>query len=462
MGDDIFVWRSRLHASAEDAFAWHARPGALERLTPPWAPVEIVERHGGIEDGARVVLRIPVGPARVRWVAEHRGFVPGREFRDVQVAGPFACWEHTHRFDPDGPDACVLEDRIVFALPLAPFGGLIGKPLVHRMLARTFAYRHRVTDGDLLTHARYAGPPLHVAVSGASGLIGSALVPFLTTGGHRVTRLVRGSARGPDTATWDPETGAVDLAGQPSPDAVVHLAGENIAGGRWTPAMRARLGESRVGTTRRLCETLARLAPRPRVLVCASAVGFYGDRGAEVLEETSAAGDGFLADLCREWEAATAPAADAGIRVVNLRLGMVLSARGGALARLLPPFLAGLGGRVGSGRQFTSWIGLDDVLGAVLHCLRTADLHGPVNAVAPHPVTNAEFTRVVGGVLGRPTLLPLPAAALRLVLGDMADELLLASARVVPTRLLSTGYVFRDPDLAGALRHTLGRGQPGA
>jgi len=458
MDSDVFVRRSRIGVSADTAFAWHARPGAFERLNPPWAPVEIVERRGGIENGARVVLRIPMGPTSVRWVAEHCDYIAGRQFRDVQVSGPFARWDHTHRFDPDGPDACHLEDRIVFAVPLGAIGAAVGKPFVQHMLERTFRYRHRVTTADLATHARYAGAPLHVAVSGASGLIGSALGPFLTTGGHHVTRLVRARRdAADDAAAWDPATGAVDLAGRPPLDAVVHLAGENIAGGRWTPEVKARVQASRGAATRKLCETLTRLEPRPRVLVCASAIGFYGDRGATPVDEDSAAGSGFLADVCREWESATLPAAEHGIRVVNLRFGVVLTARGGALGKLLLPFQVGLGGRIGSGNQFMSWIGLDDVLGSVLHALRTPDLQGPVNAVAPAPVTNAEFTRVLGRVLGRPTLLPLPAGAARLAFGEMADEMLLASTRVAPTRLHASGFTFRDPQLADALRHTLGR-----
>lgn len=458
MSSDMFVHRSRVQAPADMAFAWHARPGALERLTPPWAAIDVVERQGGIEDGARVVLRIPVGPTALRWVAEHRDYIEGRQFRDVQIEGPFARWEHTHRFDPDGADACQLEDRIVFELPLGALGATVGKPFVQQMLERTFAYRHRVTAGDLDTHARYPGAPLHVAVTGSSGLIGSALVPFLTTGGHRVTRLVRGDRGvGADTAAWDPSTGALDLSARPPLDAVVHLAGENIAGHRWTADVKARVQGSRGAATRRLCETLARLDPPPPVLVCASATGFYGDRGAEVVDENSSPGRGFLADVCRDWEAATLPAAERGIRVVNLRLGVVLTARGGALAKLLVPFRLGLGGRVGDGSQFMSWIGLDDVLGAILHVLRTASVQGPVNAVAPAPVTNDRLTRVLGRVLGRPTLFPVPAAVARLAFGEMADEMLLASTRAMPTRLQASGYVFRDAELTEALRHTLGR-----
>ena len=461
MSAQLFVRRTRIELSAEEVFRWHARPGALERLTPPWAGVRVIERTGGIANGGRVVLSMPVGPLHVRWVAEHRDYVEGRQFRDVQVEGPFARWEHTHRFEPDGPAACYLQDRIEYELPLGPVGGWLGGPMVRSMLDATFAYRHAVTVQDLAAHAAHDGRPLHVGVTGASGLIGSALVALLSTGGHRVTRLVRDRPR-PEVENamlWDPSTGRLEqFRSDLGPlDAVVHLAGESIAAGRWTPARKARIKESRIDGTRRLCESLARLAQPPQTLICASAIGYYGDRRSQTLDEESSPGSGFLAEVCREWEAATAPAHERGIRVVLLRIGVVLTAAGGALAQMLLPFQLGAGGRLGSGQQWMSWVSLDDVIVAMLHALRTESLDGPVNAVAPSPVTNAEFTRTLGRVLSRPTLFTVPAAVARLAFGEMADEALLASTRVTPTRLVSTGYVFRHPDLEGTLRHTLGR-----
>lgn len=457
MSHTTFVKRSRINVPAEEVFRWHTRPGALERLIPPWTTVEVLERTGGVEDGSRVVMRMPVGPTRVRWVAEHRDYVDGAQFRDVQIEGPFSFWEHTHRVDADGARACYLEDRVEYELPYGAAGSLLGGGFVHDMLERMFTYRHRLTSQDLATHAAYRNGPLNVLVSGASGLVGSALVPFLTTGGHRVTRLSRSPHPGEAAIQWDPSAGQIDIAGLEGMDAVVHLAGENIAAGRWNEATKARISDSRRQGTQLLAASLARLTTRPRVLVSASAIGFYGDRGAELLQEDSPAGSGFLADVCREWEAATAAAVDSGIRVINLRIGVVLSAAGGALAKLLPPFQLGAGGRVGSGQQYMSWIALDDLIGVILHAISTEALRGPVNGTAPSPVTNQEFTKTLGRVLGRPTILPVPAAALRLALGEMADEMLLASQRVQPTRLEATRYSFRFPDLEGALRHTLGR-----
>ena len=300
-----------------------------------------------------------------------------------------------------------------------------------------------------------------VAVTGASGLVGSALVTGLTSAGHRVVRVVRGagaaSVAGQRLARWDPASGALEPSALAGADAVVHLAGESVAGGRWTEAKKRRIRSSRVDVTRRLAEALPRLERPPRLLVSASAVGYYGDRGSEILREDSAPGPGFLAEVCREWEAATDPAARAGIRVVRLRIGMVLSRRGGALGAMLTPFRLGAGGPVGSGVQWVSWIAIDDLVGAILHALATESLAGPVNAVAPEPVTNRELARTLGRVLRRPALLPLPAVAARLLFGQMADELLLASARVEPARLRATGFTFRHARLEDALRHELGR-----
>jgi uncharacterized protein (TIGR01777 family) len=299
---------------------------------------------------------------------------------------------------------------------------------------------------------------MKVLVTGSTGFIGSALVPHLVSAGHEVSRLVRTPPKpGGAEVRWDPASGIVETGGLDGVDAVVHLAGESIATGRWTAEKKARIRESRVRGTAVLAESLARLAQPPRTLVCASAIGYYGDRGDQVLTEESPPGSGFLADVCREWEAAADPARTAGIRVVNLRIGVVLSRRGGALAQMLRPFLMGVGGKLGSGRQYMSWIALDDLLRAAAHVLATEALSGPVNAVAPNPVTNVEFTRALGHILGRPTLFSIPAFAVRCVFGEMGDEVLLASARVEPRRLIASGYRFRYAELEDALRHVLGR-----
>jgi len=301
---------------------------------------------------------------------------------------------------------------------------------------------------------------MRVAISGSTGLVGSEVVTVLSAGGHEIIRLVRRVPAPGEKGVlrWDPVKREVDAAGLEGFDAVIHLAGENVGSGRWTTSRKAAIRDSRVNGTRLLCDALATLARPPKTLVCASAIGIYGDRGEESLTEESPPGTGFLAEVCREWEAASGPAARKGIRVVALRIGMVLSPKGGALSRMLPLFRSGLGGVIGSGRQYVSWIALDDLAGIVLHALQTGELCGPVNAVAPRPVTNREFTEALGKALSRPTLFPVPVFALRLAVGrEMADALLLAGAHVVPKRLLDTGFAFRSPELETTLRRLLGR-----
>ncbi len=297
---------------------------------------------------------------------------------------------------------------------------------------------------------------MDVLVSGSTGLIGSTLVSALEEGGHRVRRLTRSGGSSEDVVQWDPSAGEIVAGRIEGVDAVVHLAGENIVG-RWTDAKKARIRDSRVRGTRLLAETLARLPTPPAVMVSASATGYYGDRGNELLSEESAPGDNFLAGVGQEWEAAADPAREAGVRVVHPRFGIVLSTEGGALGTTLPIFKLGVGGKIGSGRQYWSWIAIDDVVGAILHVLTKDSLEGPVNVTVPDPLTNAEYTRVLGRVLGRPTVFPLPAPAARIMLGQLADELLLASQRIEPARLKETGYSYRYPELEGALRHLLGK-----
>lgn len=346
-------------------------------------------------------------------------------------------WSHDVVFDEDGA-ACRMRESASRERPLAQ---------------RLIEFHARRLAGDLARDLA----PLRIAVSGASGLVGRELVAYLAAGGHRVQRLVRGGARGADEIAWDPARDEIDAAALDGVDAVVHLAGENVAAGRWTAARRARIFQSRVRGTQLLARALAGLERPPRVLVSASAVGFYGDTGGEQVDERAASGEGFLAEVCRAWEGAAAPAREAGIRVVHPRLGIVLSAAGGVLGRLAPVFRAGLGGPVGAGTQQLSWISSDDALDVLQRCIADPALAGPVNAVAPEPVTNAAFGRALGRVLRRPAFAPLPATVVRLALGEMGQTLLLSGQGVVPSRLLETGFEFRSPGLEAALRAELGR-----
>jgi uncharacterized protein (TIGR01777 family) len=437
-------------APLEEVFGWHARPGALTRLLPPWQPVSVLEEAGSLRDG-RAVLGLP---GRTRWVAEHQPdkYDPPHRFADALASRPFRAairWEHNHEFRATGDGRTEVADSVDTNLP-------------DRWLGRTFAYRQRQLAGDLAAHQRgraYRTESLRVAMTGSSGLIGTALRAFLTTGGHDVIPLVRHPAGHPGERHWRPAAPDLDLLD--GVDAVIHLAGASIAG-RFTAAHKRRIRSSRIGPTAALARVAALAAGRgagPGCLITASAIGVYGsDRDDEVLTEASPPGPDFLAGVVTDWEAATEPAEDAGVRVVHVRTGIVQSPRGGTLRLLLPLFEVGLGGRLGSGRQWTSWIGIDDLVDIYYRAVVDPELSGPVNAVAPDPVRNSDYTATLAGVLRRPHAIPVPAVGPRLLLGaEGAEELVRASQRVCPERLLAANHPFRYAQLEPALRHLLGR-----
>ncbi|MBN2295976.1 MAG: NAD-dependent epimerase/dehydratase family protein, partial [Pirellulales bacterium] len=333
MNNRVFSRKVSLAVSADEAFVWHERPGALERLIPPWENVRILSHGEGIRDGSRVVLLNRQGPLKLCWVSEHCDYEKGRMFRDVQIQGPFRHWVHTHRFIADGNEKSVLEDHVEYRPRGGMFGHAVAGSFIRAKIAGMFAYRHRTTAADLIAHSKYCHKGhMHVAVTGSHGLIGRQLVPFLTTGGHEVTVLVRGEAL-QGHVFWDPSADTLDASALDDVHGVVHLAGENIAAARWSASQKQRILDSREHSTRILCEGLAQLPSPPKVLVSASATGFYGDRGEAILDEDSSSGEGFLSRVTRGWEAATQAATAAGIRVVRLRFGVVLSPRGGALAK---------------------------------------------------------------------------------------------------------------------------------
>ncbi|HEX4461255.1 MAG TPA: TIGR01777 family oxidoreductase [Polyangia bacterium] len=363
---------------------------------------------------------------------------------------------HAHHFEPRNGAACVLEDRIDYALPLGKLGRAVAGAWMARTLRRTFHYRHTTLANDLERHNSAPREPRTIVVSGASGLIGRALCAFLSTGGHRVKRLVRHVARGADEIFWDPRAGRIDdraLAAD-DVDAVVHLAGAGVADARWTAARKRELRDSRVHGTSLLASALARLERKPAVMVSASAVGYYGTRDREV-DESSAPGADFLADVCVEWEAAADVARAAGIRVAHPRLGVVLTPAGGALATMLPPFKVGLGATPGDGRNPAPWVALDDVLGALHFAIFHPTLDGAFDVVAPDTVTMGELTHALGRTLGHPPHLRAPAAAIELALGEMASTVL-GGARLHPRRLVAAGFHFAHPTLPAALAHLLG------
>ncbi|MBY0440566.1 MAG: TIGR01777 family oxidoreductase [Mycobacteriaceae bacterium] len=446
------VYSSVVDAPCREVFSWHGRPGAFLRLSPPWQPIRVLAEASSLRDGC-AQLALPGG---LRWVAQHQAdsFDPPWRFVDEIASAGLASlptrlvmrWRHTHDFEEASDGKTRVIDRIDTPIP-----GQVLRPM--------FIYRHRQLADDLAAHqtaAEHGLAPTTIAITGASGLVGSALTAFLRTGGHRVIQLVRRTATNPDERQWNPGDPAPDLL--VGVDAVIHLAGASIAG-RFTQKHRRAIRDSRIGPTRQLAELVRQTPSGPKLLICASAIGYYGhDRGAEIITETSERGDGFLADVVADWEDATAPAVQAQVRVVTVRTGIVQSPRGGTLRLLRPLFAAGLGGRVGDGQQWLSWIGVDDLIDIYHRALWDTGLSGPINAVAPQPVRNIDYTRTLAHVLRRPAVIPVPSLGPRVLLGDQgARELACASQRVSPARLRDVGHRFRNPELEPALRHLLGR-----
>ena len=424
----------------------------MRRLVPPWQPMRVVKETESLADGT-AVLGLPAG---LRWIARHdpAGYDPPYQFRDVLSSDGvmtlpprvIGWWRHTHRFSDAGRGTTRVHDIVDTTVPAVA-------------LRSTFAYRHRQLAEDLAAHSDAASAGargLTVAVTGSSGLVGTALSAFLSTGGHQVIRLVRGDPVNDGERRWVPSQPAGDLLD--GVDAVIHLAGESIAG-RFTASHRRAIRDSRIEPTRRLAEVAAATGGRLKTFISASAIGFYGyDCGDTVLDENSPRGDGFLAEVVADWEAATAPAAAAGLRVVRVRTGIVQAAAGGTLKLLRPLFATGLGGRLGSGRQWLSWIGLDDLLDVYYRAIYDDRLTGAVNAVGPEPVRNSDYTKALAATLRRPALVPVPSIGPRLLLGKQgAAELAEADQRVRPAMLEELGHRFRQPTVRDALAHQLGR-----
>ncbi len=437
--------------TAIEVFAWHTAPGALQRLLPPAAGIRVVH-NSPLAEGSEVELSVPVGPWRRRWLARHSAVQAPQGFVDEQISGPFPAWRHEHRF-VDTPEGVLLTDAVTYTPPGGRLSSLVDRVVAHE-LRRTFSWRHERTTRDLERQRQFRHlPRLTVGVSGASGLVAGELIPFLTTAGHCVKPFTRHAAS-VGTIAWDPLRGRIDEVSLGQCDAVVHLAGASVAQ-RWTPAAMAEIRDSRIAGTRLLAEAIARQPGNIRTLIIASGINGYPQGDKECTEDIPSSGSGFLAEVVRAWEDAAEPARQAGIRVVHLRTGMVLSPKGGGLAQLLTPAKFGLGGPVAGGEQWLSWIDLDDLVGLIHHALFEPRLRGPVNATAPEPVRQGHFAEILGRLLHRPAWAPFPAWAVRGLLGQMGDELLRASLRVVPRNAVQAGFVFRSADLAQALRFEL-------
>ena len=434
-------------------YRWHTMPRAINRLTPPWENVKILEQPDHLSNNQQVHIKLD---GFIDWKLRILDLDEGKSFSDTQITGPFSSWTHQHSMQTINSTSSLLVEKINFKLPI--LDSFLGEIFTESKLKPLFNYRFRVMFNDLKTHYMNKDTKaMKILITGSSGLVGSALYDFLSSGGHKVSRLVRNKTNLEHEIYWNPEESEIDLEKLEGYDAVIHLAGENIANKRWSKRQKAKIFKSRIDGTNFIAETLLKLKHPPSTFICASAIGFYGDRKEEFCNEDSEAGEGFLAETCIQWEKASQLLKAKDIRVINTRFGIILDPRSGALGKMLPLFKLGAGGRLGSGKQWMSWVALDDVLGIILHCITNKDISGPVNVVSPNPTINNEFTKVLGKILKRPTIAPAPSIALKLMLGEMANALLLSSTKVEAKVLKNSGYEFAYPDLEAALRHMLGK-----
>lgn len=459
----IYEHTAQFEVPAEQLWAWYDSPGAFRRIMPEWEGIQPIVA-GALKDGEQTRFRIRLGPLRPMWIAQHHGVVSGEVFNDVMVKGPFGRWDHEHRFLALDDVRSELKDTVQWKLPFHPLTFWTSPITVQPRLRQMFAHRTRRVRSDLQRISQYAKlPKQKVLVTGSTGLIGMQLCAFLVSAGHQVTRLVRQSTTLPsdvkhdDVVIWNEQTGVVEQGDLNGFDTVIHLAGAGIGDKRWNAKRKQEIRESRTIPTSHLANLLTQLDQPPKTLLCGSAIGWYGNRGTEILDEQSAIGGGLLAEICYEWENAALPAKDAGIRTVFMRTGIVTTPLGGALAKLLLPAKMGAGGPVGGGKQYYSWISLDDQIYAIYHLMMNPQCEGAYNLTSPEPVTQKVYAKTLGRVLRRPAFAPAPGFALKILLGEMAQSLVLDGQRVLPTRLLESGYTFEHTNLEQCLRQALGK-----
>src|SRR5919112_538299 len=460
----LFIKSTKIPATNKDAFDYHAREGALERLVPPWSILRVTSHEGNIRDGAISTLKVSLWPISFKWTAAHFGYLQDRQFQDKMVKGPFQGWIHTHSFIPDEIGHCIMEDKIAYSPPFGKLGPILLNDTIQNNLNQLFHYRHRILINDInLWKIARRSKAQKILITGSHGLIGSSLIPLLTVAGeHKITRLSRPSSNRNNTNShsivWDPSDDKVNVKELEGFDVVIHLAGENIFG-RWTDSKKQRILKSRINSTRLLCDSLIKLANPPSTLICASATGFYGNRGNEVLTEESKPGFGFLSEVCRKWEESTQIAKDVGIRIVNSRFGADLTPKGGILQNLLALSRLGMGLRFGHENQYISWGSIEDVIGSIFYSIINSSIRGPVNVVSPHPVTNLEFSNTLARIIKSKITLPVSQKLATMMFGELADSTMGSSALVVPKKLSLAGYRFINQELEDALRLLLGRQQ---
>jgi len=439
-------------------FQWHSSKSALKRLSPPWNPIEVLYDDGNIKDYAKKELKIKAGLFKYNWKAVHSDYQKNHFFRDTQIKGPFRYWSHYHKFIPDTFQKCVLEDEIEYIIPFSFPGNIFLRKFIEKELNRIFSYRHVITARDIKMHQFYKNKKnMTILISGSSGILGSALIPFLTTGGHTVIKLVRQKIINNDEVYWNPEKGEVDIDKIGKIDAVINLSGENIGNGKWTKAKKDNIIKSRLDSSKLICRIIESIKPYPKVFLSASAIGYYGNTGDIKINEYASQGKSFISEVCKIWEkAASSISKKSSIRTVFMRIGVVLTPAGGALKKLTLPFKLGVGFKIGKGSQYMSWIGIEDFIGSVYHLLQKDSIEGPINIVSPNPVTNYQFSQILGKILSRPTIFTIPPLLIEAFFKDMGKEVLLEGCRVMPEKLINSGYNFIHTDLANALKESLG------
>lgn len=457
MNKRVYIKKTKINVPVERLFSWHENDGAILRLTPPWAPLKMMGRKGqGLKKGVSVTFEIRIFNIPMIWESEHIAYEKNSFFKDRQIKGPFSKWEHTHSFIRDGKCRSIMEDKVEFTLPF----GIFSRPfyaVAKKEIDRMFRYRHQVLKYDLARHVN-AGPKKRILISGASGTIGSVLAPFLKTCGHDVIRLVRiGTNLRNDEIFWDPDKGILDLKWAGPVDAVINLNGLDIARKRWTMAQKKKIMDSRVCATRLLVNRMKTLSRKPEVFISSSAIGYYGNTRQAKITEKNPKGSLFISHVCDQWEKASLEAEISGIRTVQIRIGIVLTPAGGALKRMLLPFRAGCGVILSNGRQYMSWISMEDTISGILHILNSKKIQGPVNLTSPQPVTNKVFSQKLARVFEKRAWFRLPAAVIRALWGQMGEETLLAGTRAMPDKLLKTGFSFQHQSIDHALKDMLGR-----
>lgn len=454
-----FQFRSLVNHPSNEVFEWHLRPRKLERINPPWETMKILESEGRPDqEGSQIKISVRLfGLFKVSVAMAYHNCVPGERFAVSAEDGLLKNYQYETVITPQSAHTSEVTDRFQFTLSLPSFLKSILDRQFKKRIHRILKYKHDMMDHDLAMLEKYRfEKPLKILISGSSGLIGKNLGYFLEFMGHDVWHLSRKGDDEEKTLYWNPKTGECDPRSFEGFDCVIHLAGENISKGRWTKRKKERVLKSRSKGTARLVEILKGLSKPPKAFIAASAVGYYGNRGSEVVDEHSGPGKGlFITEVCQQWERATKELSEKGVRVINTRFGMVLSSEGGALKKMLTPFKWGVGGRVGKGQQYVSWIAIDDVVGAIYHVMMTPKIEGPVNVVSPNPVPNNILAKKLSKRLNRWLGPPLPEFLVHLFFGQKGEELLLTSTRVEPARLSETGYHFQYPKLSLALEHVI-------